>query len=76
MKQTISIRRVETRTLSIETLQALSTETLTGLVNDQLSGIASPGFGQVLAQQLTDWSVTRAEPSCECIQPKAKRKGR
>lgn len=71
MRQTITIRRVETRTIQLDVPQALTVETLTRLANEALAGVGAPSFGTTTAHQLTDWSVSKAEPSCECArQPK------
>lgn len=75
MKQTIQIRRVETRTIQLEVAQALSSETLHAMVNGQ--AIGSPDLGGQIQHELTPWALTRISPTCECAAPQtrsAKRK--
>lgn len=73
MKQTIQIKRVETRTLQLEVAQPLSSETLTAMVNGQMMG--SPDLGGQIQHELTPWVLQRVSPSCECA-PQAKPKRR
>lgn len=76
MRQTITVTRRETRIVQLDVPQALTVETLTRLTNDALAGVGHPAFGQTLAHQLTDWAVSKVEPSCECACSKTKKKGR
>lgn len=66
MKQTIHLKRVETRTLILDVPQPLTRQTLTDLANQSLSGVGHPAFGATTAHQLTDWSIVHLEPKCEC----------
>ena len=71
MRQTIQIRRVETRTLQLEVAQPLTRQTLLEMVNGQLVGM--PELGAQVQHELTQWSLSRVTPECECATPKARK---
>lgn len=73
MKQTILIRRVETRIIGLDVAQPLTADTISVMVNEQMLG--SPELGAISQHTLTDWQIVRVNPSCECassIKPKAR----
>lgn len=75
MKQTIVIRRMQVMKVELEVPQPLAKETLEKLANDALAGAGGPAFGNQVANELSQWTVVRAEPSCECA-PKARKRSR
>lgn len=68
MKQIITIRRTELRTIELEVPQALTGATLTAEVNSALRGVGAPGFGRVTRHEVGSWAVTKAEPSGDAPQ--------
>lgn len=71
MRQTIQIKRVETRTLQLEVAQALTRATLLEMVNGQLVGM--PELGAQVQHELTQWTLAKVTPECECSSSKARK---
>lgn len=72
-KQAITVRRTETISLQLDTIQPLTKQTLTALWNEsQQQGRNSPPLGEITNHQLSDWSIIKINPECECLQPTAK----
>ncbi len=61
MKQTITLRRVETRQIELEVPEELSSETIARLANDRLVGVGAPAWGNTTSHQLSDWAVVGAK---------------
>lgn len=82
MKQTIQIRRTETRTYQLEVPQPLTRETLAALANERLSSLDPQNFGLPTGHTVSQWSVSSATPECECqaapsrVKPRQPKKGR
>lgn len=77
MQQTLTLRRVETRTLVLDVLQPLTKATLALVANGQAQGIGTPGPQAQIAHNVGAWEVLKATPSCECEgEVPAKAKGR
>lgn len=74
MKQTVTLRRTETRELELTVLQPLTVETLTQLAN-QHAPLGLEPLGKVLAQYVTEYSIIKVVPQCECAPGKV-RKGK
>lgn len=72
MKQTIQIRRTETRTIQLEVPQALARATLTVLANDALTAATPTVWGKTVGASMSDWSVASATPECSCETDKKK----
>jgi len=74
MKQIITIRRTELRTIELEVPQPLTGETLTAEVNSALRGVGAPGFGNTTRHEVGAWVVAKAEPSGDAPQRKSRRR--
>jgi hypothetical protein len=66
MKQTVSLQRVESKTMVLEVVQPLTKETLGAVANGQAAGIGSPGAEAQISSSVSAWRVLRASPECEC----------
>ena len=77
MKQTITIRRTESRTYQLEVPQPLTRETLLALANERLASLNPEGFGQITGHSQGEWSLVKLSPECECQAPAtSKKKGK
>jgi hypothetical protein len=72
MRQTFTVRRTETVKVEVEVVQPLTKATLTQLANEARP-VGAPALGKVLMHEVTAFAVLKAEPSCECSAPKARR---
>lgn len=63
-RQTVTFRRVETITLSLDVAQPLARETLATWANaGAFAGIASPMPGTLISHLVTDWTPVAATPA-------------
>lgn len=75
MMQTVTLRRVETLKVEVAVIQPLSKITLEAIANQ--ASLGGPALGKVLAHEVSDYTVVKADPQCECQTPaKARKAGR
>lgn len=74
MLQTLTLKRLETKTIVLDVVQPLSKATLGLIVNGQAQGIGTPGPQTQISHAVGGWEVVRVAPECECAEPVAKTK--
>lgn len=76
MKQIILLRRTEILKVEIEVIQPLAAATIEELWNTP-QGLGRPQMEKVLQHEISRFTVSKAEPSCECAsQQKSKKRSR